>query len=183
MLKSTKRRNSIRRPLQKISIDKNIHENIISNINNQKQLSYVKFDSGMNTIINYFDSKIKKVSKPYKKSKIVYITKKPLSNNEEKINNLNNFSFTINYFPQKVNDYLTDIFLYYLSLIKNTNALFGYMDKQKDINNKMRSILIDWLIDVHLKFHLLPETLYITINLIDNYLSQTQISRKEKNYN
>ena len=179
MLKSIKRRNSNRRPLQKISIDKNIHENIISNINNQKQLSYVKFDSGMNTIINYFDSKIKKVSKPYKKSKIVYITKKPLSNNEEKNNNLNNFSFSINYFPQKVNEYLNDIFLYYLSLIKNKKALFGYMDKQRDINIKMRSILIDWLIDVHLKFHLLPETLYITINLIDNYLSQTQISRKK----
>ncbi len=179
MLKSIKRRNSNRRPLQKISIDKNIHENIISNINNQKQLSYVKFDSGMNTIINYFDSKIKKVSKPYKKSKIVSITKKPLSNNEEKNNNLNNFSFSINYFPQKVNEYLNDIFLYYLSLIKNTKALFGYMDKQRDINIKMRSILIDWLIDVHLKFHLLPETLYITINLIDNYLSQTQISRKK----
>ena len=104
MLKSIKRRNSNRRPLQKISIDKNIHENIISNINNQKQLSYVKFDSGMNTIINYFDSKIKKVSKPYKKSKIVSITKKPLSNNEEKNNNLNNFSFSINYFHQKVNE-------------------------------------------------------------------------------
>ena len=125
MLKSTKRRNSIRRPLQKISIDKNIHENIISNINKHNKLNYDKFDSGMNTIFNYFDSKIKKVSKPYKKNKNVYITKKPLSINEEKNNYLNNFSFTINYFPQKVNDYLTDIFLYYLSLIKNTNALFN----------------------------------------------------------
>jgi hypothetical protein len=53
------------------------------------------------------------------------------------------------------------------------------MDKQKDINIKMRSILIDWLVDVHLKFHLLPDTLYITVNLIDNFLSKIQISRKK----
>jgi len=33
------------------------------------------------------------------------------------------------------------------------------MRNQKDINEKMRGILIDWLIEVHLKFKLLPETL------------------------
>lgn len=36
----------------------------------------------------------------------------------------------------------------------------------------MRAILIDWLIDVHLKFKLLSETLYLTVNIIDRYLSQ-----------
>ena len=35
----------------------------------------------------------------------------------------------------------------------------------------MRAILIDWLVDVHLKFKLRDETLYVTINLIDRYLS------------
>ena len=33
------------------------------------------------------------------------------------------------------------------------------MRKQTDINAKMRSILIDWLVEVHLKFKLVPETL------------------------
>ena len=41
---------------------------------------------------------------------------------------------------------------------------------QTDINEKMRAILIDWLIDVHLKFKLVPETLFMTVNLIDRYL-------------
>lgn len=41
------------------------------------------------------------------------------------------------------------------------------MKKQSDINEKMRGILIDWLIEVHLKFRLLPETLFLTINTID----------------
>lgn len=41
----------------------------------------------------------------------------------------------------------------------------------------MRAILVDWIIEVHLKFKLLPETLFITINLIDRYLSIVSIKR------
>ena len=43
----------------------------------------------------------------------------------------------------------------------------------------MREILTDWLIEVHLKFKLLPETLYLTVNLIDRFLSTTQIMRNK----
>ena len=46
------------------------------------------------------------------------------------------------------------------------------MKNQPDINEKMRAILIDWLVEVHLKFKLYPETLYLTINLIDRYLEK-----------
>jgi len=35
----------------------------------------------------------------------------------------------------------------------------------------MRAILVDWLIDVHLKFRLKDETLYVCVTLIDRYLS------------
>ena len=55
----------------------------------------------------------------------------------------------------------------------------NYMDYQKDINPSMREILTDWLIEVHLKFKLLPETLYLTLNLIDRYLSTTSIYRNK----
>lgn len=41
----------------------------------------------------------------------------------------------------------------------------------------MRSILIDWLVEVHYKFKLVPETLYLTVNLIDRYLSIQQVKR------
>jgi hypothetical protein len=33
----------------------------------------------------------------------------------------------------------------------------------------MRKVLIDWLVEVHLNFKLLPETLFIAIKLIDKY--------------
>lgn len=43
----------------------------------------------------------------------------------------------------------------------------------------MRAILIDWLVDVHLRFKLLDETLYLTLNLIDRYLERRQVSRQK----
>jgi len=41
----------------------------------------------------------------------------------------------------------------------------------------MRAILVDWLVDVHLKFKLMPETLFLTVNLIDRFLSKHKIMK------
>ncbi len=43
----------------------------------------------------------------------------------------------------------------------------------------MRAVLIDWLIDVHYKFKLEPETIFLTVNLIDRFLEKVCISRKK----
>jgi len=42
----------------------------------------------------------------------------------------------------------------------------------------MRAILMDWIVDVHLRFKLLPETLYLSVNIIDRYLAQQLIQRE-----
>ena len=55
----------------------------------------------------------------------------------------------------------------------------GYFERQRDINEKMRAILIDWLIEVHSKFRLLPETLFLTCNIIDRYLEKEIIMRQK----
>ncbi|VDK47981.1 unnamed protein product [Anisakis simplex] len=39
------------------------------------------------------------------------------------------------------------------------------------VTPKMRSILVDWLLQVHIRFHLLPETIFATINILDRYLA------------
>lgn len=49
------------------------------------------------------------------------------------------------------------------------------LENQKDIQVKMRLILVDWLINVHLKFKLLPETLFLSVNLIDRYCERVQV--------
>ena len=77
-------------------------------------------------------------------------------------------------------DYLNII---YYNLLKEENIelnpkpIYIYMKNQKEINEQMRSILVDWIIDVHHKFGFVDETLFMTILIIDRYCSIEQISR------
>ena len=50
------------------------------------------------------------------------------------------------------------------------------MDNQTEIQWSMRSVLMDWLVQVHLRFNLLPETLFLTVNYIDRFLSSKIVS-------
>lgn len=67
--------------------------------------------------------------------------------------------------------YAEDITKYHLEHEKSRKPSPAYMSRQSDINSKMRAILIDWLVDVHCKYDLLPQTLHIASHLIDTYLS------------
>jgi hypothetical protein len=40
----------------------------------------------------------------------------------------------------------------------------------------MRTTLIDWLLQVHMRYHMLPETLWIAVNVIDRFLSNRVVS-------
>lgn len=40
----------------------------------------------------------------------------------------------------------------------------------REITGNMRAILIDWLVQVSLKFRLLQETMYMTVAIIDRFL-------------
>jgi transcription initiation factor TFIIIB Brf1 subunit/transcription initiation factor TFIIB len=51
------------------------------------------------------------------------------------------------------------------------------MHNQADLNNKMRSILVDWLVEVHHKMKLQTSTLWLTVNLIDRFLTTVNIKR------
>ena len=55
---------------------------------------------------------------------------------------------------------------------KVQNVKTDYLSGQTEILPKMRSVLIDWLIGVHLQFHLLQETLYTAVAILDRYLQQ-----------
>ncbi|XP_076894885.1 cyclin-A2-1-like [Bidens hawaiensis] len=49
---------------------------------------------------------------------------------------------------------------------------------QRDIKQEMRGILIDWLVEVCEEYKLKPETLYLTVTLIDQYLSKMYIEKQ-----
>ena len=100
--------------------------------------------------------------------------------NMESFNNINyekNNEITQNDL-QYVKEYQEEIFSYLTSLEKKIKINPNYIKEQKDITEKMREILIDWIINVHLKFKLLKETLFLCIILIDRYLQNVQVNRK-----
>lgn len=73
--------------------------------------------------------------------------------------------------------YVADMYAHFREKEAITSVRPTFMESQSHINERMRSILIDWLVEVHLKFKLVPETLYLTINLIDRYLEREEVSR------
>ena len=79
--------------------------------------------------------------------------------------------------PLCVTTYVEDMYEYFRSKEIATSVRPVYMEDQQYINERMRSILVDWLVEVHLKFKLVPETLYLTINIIDRYLAKTEVTR------
>ena len=81
--------------------------------------------------------------------------------------------------PQINKEYLMEMYNNLIEEENNMKPLFGYMKNQTDINEKMRAILIDWIIDVHFKFKLKSDTLFLTVWLIDKYLSEKVIKRKK----
>ncbi|KAG8367840.1 hypothetical protein BUALT_Bualt16G0114500 [Buddleja alternifolia] len=74
-------------------------------------------------------------------------------------------------------EYVEEIYKFYKMRVGLTNH--NYSDSQPDINERMRAILIDWLVQVRHKFELSPETLYLTINIVDRYLASKTTSRRE----
>ena len=176
--------NSSRNPqIFNLNLASNIDINIdINNINNNNLIK----SSDISININ------KKETNKKNKIQIFRIDKVPKNPNEKENQNLIkkekekpdylylNFNFqnsqeNISY----VGEYLEEIYVNLLleETQASTKPKFGYMDTQPEINEIMRAILIDWIIDVHLRFNLRQETLFMTIWLIDTYLSFAFVHR------
>ncbi|KAK4192637.1 hypothetical protein QBC35DRAFT_197408 [Podospora australis] len=74
--------------------------------------------------------------------------------------------------PLMVAEYANEIFEYLRDLECKSVPNPNYMEHQDDLEWKTRGILIDWLVEVHTRFHLLPETLFLAVNIIDRFLSE-----------
>ena len=158
---------------KRLEIKENNKENIgfLSNkIKTEYKIKIIQYDSKERTRRNNKSDIKSKASKykekPKKEEKIKYF-------DESKITNV-----------QIPKDYINTI--YYNLLIEEESPLIlslkrnqNFMTDQKEINPKMRTILVDWLIDVHFKFGFTDETLFLTISIIDRYVSVSQISRSK----
>eukprot|EP00729_Bicosta_minor_P020099 gene20099-5801_t len=70
--------------------------------------------------------------------------------------------------PQLVTEYVSEIHAYMRVLESQQAVTSGYMaGVQTEIKPEMRAILVDWLVEVHARFKLIPETLQLTVNIMD----------------
>lgn len=49
-------------------------------------------------------------------------------------------------------------------------------DFQTEVKPDMRRVLLDWIVQVHQRFSMLPETLFLAVNYIDRFLSKKVVS-------
>ena len=78
--------------------------------------------------------------------------------------------------PFQVSHYAMDIFEY----LKHQEAKYqikDYMSQQPELTKWMRSLLVDWMVEVQESFELNHETLYLAIKIVDTYLGRERVSK------
>jgi len=78
--------------------------------------------------------------------------------------------------PQLCAVYVKDVYKYLRHMEEKLAVRPTYMTltngAKAEISPRMRSILIDWLTQVHNRFALLQETLYLTVDILDRFLQE-----------
>ncbi|XP_010932850.1 cyclin-A2-1 [Elaeis guineensis] len=81
--------------------------------------------------------------------------------------------------PQMCSIYAEDIYTNLRSAELIRRPCFNFMETmQRDTTQSMRGILIDWLVEVSEEYRLVPDTLYLTVYIIDYFLSHNYIERQ-----
>ena len=70
-----------------------------------------------------------------------------------------------------------DIFNY-LKERERAFPIGDYMEKQVCLSKWMRSLLVDWMVEVQESFELNHETLYLAIKLVDLYLTKVTVGKE-----
>lgn len=71
--------------------------------------------------------------------------------------------------PQLVTDYVQDIMAYFKEIESKFPLKETFLEGSK-VTPKMRSLLVNWIVDVHYNFKMEPETLYLCVSIADRYM-------------
>ncbi|XP_048875802.1 G2/mitotic-specific cyclin-B1 [Brienomyrus brachyistius] len=80
--------------------------------------------------------------------------------------------------PMLCSEYVKDIYSYLRELEVDQGIRPKYLEGQ-EVTGNMRAILIDWLVQVQIKFRLLQETMYLTVAIIDRFLQDHPVPKKQ----
>ncbi|KAG2621724.1 cyclin-A3-1-like [Panicum virgatum] len=82
--------------------------------------------------------------------------------------------------PQLCGSYASDIYTYHraLEVEPRRRPRSDYIEAvQSDVTANMRTILVDWLVEVAEEYKLVADTLYLAISYVDRFLSANALSR------
>lgn len=69
-----------------------------------------------------------------------------------------------------MSEYVNEIFDYLFALEERYAIRVNHLEGQREVYPKMRSVLIDWINEVHLQYRFTQETFHMAVSLIDRYL-------------
>ncbi len=82
--------------------------------------------------------------------------------------------------PQLISDYAPDIFQHMRDVEQYYMVAPDYLaNSQKEIKDTSRAFLVEWMADVHRKYKLRPDTLFLSVNACDRYMSQVEIPKRK----
>jgi len=81
--------------------------------------------------------------------------------------------------PQSLSTFVNDIYDFLYENEKIYLLPEAFLQHQTDISEKMRTILVDWLVEVHRMFKLLNETLFLAIWIVDKFLECKKIKKDQ----
>ena len=79
--------------------------------------------------------------------------------------------------PNLCSEYVKDIYAYLRQLEEEQAVKPKYL-MGHEVTGNMRAILIDWLVQVQIKFRLLQETMYMTVSIIDRFMQDNYVPKK-----
>ena len=79
------------------------------------------------------------------------------------------------YSPGTVDEYASSIYKNLRDREHRYHVTEDVFAEQRSVQPQMRAVLVDWLVEVHQRFELEPQTLYLTVNYVDRYLAQVPV--------
>jgi len=118
-----------------------------------------------------------KITEPVESEATIYFSPENIKPKRMLPPNVEDFDSECGNDPFQTPQYAHDIFLYF----KQRESKFiprRYMEQQTELTCDMRSVLVDWLVEVQESFELNHETLYSAVRLVDLYLSHKTVNKE-----
>ncbi|KAM8711220.1 hypothetical protein ACLKA7_000370 [Drosophila subpalustris] len=78
-----------------------------------------------------------------------------------------------------VSEYVNDIYDYLYDLEIQQPIHVDHLANQLEVSSRMRAVLIDWINEVHMQFHLVAETFHLAVAIIDRYLQVVKNTKRK----